>query len=178
MLYLRRFVWFVAKWLLGVTIALGVLVCAFYMCLNTANIYIVLNDGLEKRVDVILTQDDAQELNNYFHHDFLNADPALAGAFNGSAVYSDYVISDFEYKLTIERLWAWPWDEYATCSVVERVPRIEGKVRSSRKNEVSAEIPAWQGGRYDLTLVRSGGKWKIIGMQQTAILMEAETEAE
>ena len=177
MIYLRRMVWAIAKWLLVITIAVGILVCAFYMCLNTANIYIILNDGLEKRVDVILTREDAESLNNYFHHDFLSVDPALAGAFNGTSVYSDYSITSFDYQLSIERLWAWPWDEYATCTVVERVPQIHGSVLSSRRNEVSEEIPAWQGGRYDLTLVRSGGKWKIIGMQQTAILMEADADA-
>ena len=36
-----------------VCILCGMLVCGFYMCLNTANIYVILNDGLEKRADVI-----------------------------------------------------------------------------------------------------------------------------
>ena len=77
MKYIRRLVWFIASRLLIFTICVSVLLCAFYMCMNTANVYIVLNDGLEKRVDVILTREDAPELNNYFHGDFLSADPAL-----------------------------------------------------------------------------------------------------
>lgn len=56
---------------------LSILLCTFYMCMNTANVYIVLSDGLAKRVEVILTREDAPELNNYFHSDFLSADPAL-----------------------------------------------------------------------------------------------------
>ena len=172
MLHLRRLVWFIATRLILICIIGGMLVCGFYMCLNTANIYVILNDGLEKRVEVILSRQEAEKLNFYFHPDFLSIDPALEGAFDGSSVYDDYTISDFEYDLEIEKLWAWPWDDYATCTVVERVPSITGRVISSRSG-ASATVPGWQGGRYDITLVKTGGNWKIIGMQQTTVLMEA-----
>ena len=86
---------------------------------------------------VILTREDAPELNNYFHGDFLSADPALTAAFDGSSPYVNYNITGFEHELTIESLWAWPWDSYATCTVVERVPSITGTVISSMRNEVS-----------------------------------------
>ena len=173
MLHLRRLVWFIASRLMLICILGGMLVCGFYMCLNTANIYIILTDGLEKRADVILTQENAESLNFYFHADFLSTDPALEGAFDGSSVYDDYTITDFEYDLTIERLWAWPWDNYATCTVVERVPSITGSVISSRRSEALPTVPSWQGGRYDITLIKDRGEWKIIGMQQTTVLMEA-----
>ena len=39
-------------------------------------------------------------------------------------------------------------------------------------------MPGWQGGRYDITLVKAGGQWKIIGMQQKTILVEPEKENE
>lgn len=178
MLYFRRFIWFIASRLIIACVLLGMLLCGFFMCMNLANVYVVLDEGLEKRVEVILTRDEAEELNKYFHYDFLNADPALNGAFDGSSAYSDYTISDFEYELTIEKLWSWPWDTYATCTVVERVPSITGKVLSSRANEVSATIPKWQGGRYNLTLVKDSGEWKIIGMQQTTILVESDSTPE
>lgn len=173
MLYLRRLVWFIASKLIWLCILLGMLVCAFYMCLNTANIYVILTDGLEQRAGVILTQEDAEKLNFYFHADFLSTDPALEGAFDGTSVYDDYTITDFEHELKVERLWAWPWDTYATCTVVERVPKISGSVISSRKSEASPTVPSWQGGRYDITLVKVNGSWKIIGMQQTTALLEA-----
>ena len=174
MKYFRRFAGFLASRALIFTIAIAILACGFYMCLNTANVYIVLNDGLEKRVSVILTREDAPELNKYFHADFLSADPALLAAFDGSSPYVDYTISGFEHKLEIESLWAWPWDDYATCTVVERVPSITGSVIASRRSEVSERIPRWQGGRYDITLVKVGGEWKIIGMQQKTVLVEPE----
>ena len=173
MLHLRRLVWFVASRLILLCIILGMLVCAFYMCLNTANISIILTDGLKQRAEVILTQEDAEKLNFYFHADFLSTDPALEGAFDGTSVYDDYTITGYEYDLKIEKLWAWPWDSHATCTVVERVPEITGSVISSRKSEASPIVPSWQGGRYDITLVKVNGSWKIIGMQQTTVLMEA-----
>ena len=172
MVYFRRLVWFIATRLIIVCVLLGMLLCGFFMALNMANVYVVLDEGMEKRAEVILTREDAEELNKYFHYDFLNNDTALAGAFDGTSAYSDYVVSDFEYDLTIEKLWCWPWENYATCTVVERIPDITATVVSSRKNEVSSTVPQWQGGRYNITLINESGKWKIIGMQQTTILAD------
>ena len=170
MKYIRRFVGFLATRLLWFTVCVSVLACAFYMCMNTANVYIVLTDGLEKRVEVILTREDAPELNNYFHGDFLSADPALQNW--SSSPYINYNITDFDHKLEIESLWAWPWDTYATCTVVERFPSITGTVLSNKRNEVDPAVPAWSGGRYEITLAKTGGKWKIVGMRQTSIIVE------
>ena len=178
MLYFRRLIWFIASRMLLVCVLLGMLVCGFFMAMNGANIYVVLNEGMEKRVDVILTRQQAEELNKYFHADFLIADAALEGALNGISAYSDYNITGFEYDLTIEKLWAWPWDDYANCTVVERVPAITGSVISSRRTDSNQSIPHWQGGRYDITLVKVGGQWKIIGMQQKTILVEPDTETD
>ena len=172
--YVRRLTWFVAGKMILICVLLGMLVCGFFMALNGSNIYVVLSDGMQKRVDVILTRQQAEELNKYFHADFLIADEALEGALNGMSAYSDYNITGFDYELTVEKLWAWPWDSYANCTVVERVPSISGSVISSRRSEVSERIPRWQGGRYDVTLVKVGGEWKIIGMQQKTILVEPE----
>ena len=175
MLYFRRLTWFIAGRMILICVLLGMLVCGFFMALNGANIYVVLTDGMEKRVDVILTRQQAEELNKYCHADFLIADAALEGALNGNSAYADYNITGFDYDLKIEKLWAWPWDSYANCTVVERVPTITGRVISSRRSEVSERIPRWVGGRYDITLVKVGGQWKIIGMQQKTVLVEPET---
>lgn len=177
MKYVRRLMWYIASRLLLVTVLVSVLVCAFYMCMNSASIYVVVTDGMDKRVDVVLTREDSAELNNYFHSDFLKADPVLNLAFTESSPYVNYDISDYEHSLSIETLWAWPWDSTATCRIVERVPSITGKVLSSKKNETSSTVPAWQGGRYDLTLVNVNGQWKISGMKQlTAFVEEAPQE--
>ena len=53
-------------------------------------------------------------------------------------------------------------------------PGLEAGIIASRRNEVSERVPRWQGGRYDITLVKTGGLWKIIGMQQKTVLVEPE----
>ena len=178
MQYIRRFTWFVAGKMILICVLLGMLVCGFFMALNGANIYVVLNEGMEKRVDVILTRQQAEELNKYFSADFLLADPALAGALNGQSAYVDYNITNYDYELTIEKAWAWPWDSYANCTVVDRVPSISGNVIASRRSEVSSRIPKWVGGRYDITLAKLNGQWKIVGMRQVTVLMEADDNTE
>lgn len=172
MLRLRRLIWFAVTRLALICILGAMLFCGFYMCLNTANIYVILNDGLQRRAQVILTREEAETLNFFFHADFLSTDPALEGAFDGTSIYDNYSVSDFEYDLTIERLWAWPWDDVATCTVVERVPTINASIIASSRNADLPERPTWQGGRYDITLVKQNGEWKIIGMQQRTVLME------
>lgn len=172
MKYVRRTMWFIASRVLMLSVITAILVCGFYMSMNSANIYIVLTDGLKQRVDVILTAEGAESLGDYFHADFLNQDIALKGAFDGTSAYGAYNVTDFDYMLTIESLWAWPWDDTAKCTVLERVPSITGTVLSSRRDEVSSELPRWQGGTYEITLVRSSGKWKITGMRQTGIYVE------
>lgn len=174
MRYIRRTVWFLATRLLAVTIIVSILVCGFYMAMNTANIYIIVSDGLEERVHVILTAKGAEKLTDYFHADFLNNDVALQSAFDGSSAFGAYSISDYDYVLTINSVWAWPWDANATCTVTERVKNIKGSVLSSRRGAVSDELPKWQGGKYNLTLARSNGKWKITGIKQTGIIIEED----
>ena len=58
--------------------------------------------------------------------------------------------------------------------MTERVRNIKGSVLSSRKGAVSDEPPKWQGGKYNLTLARSNGKWKITGIKQTGIIIEED----
>ena len=179
MKYVRRLMWFIASRMLAATLLISILVCAFYMCMDSANIYVVVADGMEKRVDVVLTREDSSELNNYFHSDFLKADPVLNVAFTESSPYVNYNITDYDYSLSVEALWAWPWDNTATCRIVERVPSITGKVLPSKKSEASATVPSWQGGRYELALVKVNGQWKISGMKQLAAFLEtAQTETQ
>ena len=62
--------------------------------------------------------------------------------------------------------------------MVERVPSITGNVIASRRSQVSSRVPKWVGGRYDITLAKAGGSWKIVGMKQVTVLMEADDDVE
>ena len=68
-------------------------------------------------------------------------------------------------------MWSWPWEDTAQATIVYRVPEIKGTILSSKKSLVESGVlssspPAWQGGRYRMTLYREKGQWKIAGMKQ------------
>ncbi len=177
MKYIRRFMWFLSSRLVIFTLIVGILVLVFYTCLNISNIYILLSDGMKARAQVMLTREDPEQLNNYFRAEFLTGDEALNLALGPSSPYVDYEITDFEYKLSIESVWCWPWQDTASATIVERIPKITGKVVSSRSEAVEdgslpSTPPTWQGGRYEITLYRSNGQWKVAGMRQTQIIVE------
>ena len=180
MKHIRRFFSFVASRLLIFTIVSAMLILAFYLAMNTANIYLLLNDGMTARASVILTRKDADELVNFFTNDFLLSDETLNIGLSSVSPYIDYNITDFKYSLSLEWVWAWPWENSATATIVERVPRITGKVVESRQSLVksgalSATPPSWYGGRYTVKLVRQDGRWKIDQLTQTQLIIEEPT---
>ena len=177
MKYIRRLLWFVATRLVIISVIVGLLTLVFYLAMNTANIYLLLSDGMKLRTEVILTREDAEELTSFFTDEFLLGDETLEIGLSQQSPYVDYNIDTFNYEMTMEWMWAWPWDNTATATIVERVPRIVGSVRTSSKSlvksgAITANPPAWYGGRYNVTLQRINGQWKIAGLQQTQLIIE------
>ena len=180
MKYIRRFLSFVASRMVLLSIVVALLILAFYLAMNTANIYILLNDGMTARTSVILTRQNADELINYFTNDFLLSDETLNIGLSDASPYIDYNITDFNYKLSLEWVWAWPWENSATATIVERVPKISGSVLKEKSDLVkdgtlSATPTAWYGGRYTVKLVRHEGSWKIDKLIQTQLIIEEPT---
>ena len=133
MKYIRRLLWFVATRLAAISVIVGLLVLVFYLAMNTANIYLLLSDGMKLRTEVILTREDAEELTSFFTDEFLINDETLAIGLSQQSPYVDYNVDSFNYEMTMEWMWAWPWENTATATIVERVPRIVGSVRTSSK---------------------------------------------
>lgn len=163
--------------LVAITAIISLLVLVFYLAMNTANIYLLLDDGMKTRAGVILTREDADELTSFFTDEFLLSDQTLSIGLSEQSPYVDYNITGYNYELTMEWMWAWPWENTATATIVEKVPRITGSVRSGSKSLVTAGLisstpPAWYGGRYTVTLRRINGQWKIDGLQQTQLIIE------
>ena len=179
MKYIHRFFSFVAIRLVMFSVIAALLILAFYLAMNTANIYLLLNDGMTARTSVILTRENADELKNFFTNDFLLSDETLNIGLSSASPYIDYTITDFKYKLSLEWVWAWPWENSATATIVERVPKIAGEVVSGKRSLVSsgalsATPPSWYGGRYTVRLVRQEGRWKIDQLTQTQLIIEEE----
>ena len=177
MKYIRRLLWFVATRLVAISAIVGLLVLVFYLAMNTANIYLLLSDGMKLRAEVILTRDNAEELTSFFTDEFLLSDETLDIGLSDRSPYIDYNVDSFNYELSMEWMWAWPWENTATAVIVEKVPRIVGSVRTNSRDllkagTISATPPAWYGGRYTVTLERIGGQWKIDGLRQTQLIIE------
>ncbi len=170
MSYLRRFLWFVLKRLLGFTMVFGALIIAFYIAMNTANITILLKDGMALRTQVIMMSKEEDDLTKYFQQEFVHVDPALTTALAGQSVYTNYSITGIDHRISLEWMWCWPWDDVAHADFVESVPKIDGRVKSSLRTEAekagAVSPPAWETARYRATLVREGGRWKIASIKK------------
>lgn len=169
MKYLRRIIWFLANRLLLICLILGLLMTAFYYAMNLSNIQIILKDGMANRAKVIMgVSSGAGELNRYFQQTCLDSDAALGAALKGGSLYADYNVRGIDHRLDMSFIWLWPWDNTVRVTITERIPRIDGRVKGLKADEVIAQRgdsavypPAWPDGRYRALLVRESGQWKI-----------------
>ena len=59
---LKRMLDFIASRMLMVTVACALLIISFYLAMNTANIWVLIDDGLDARASVVLMGEDADKL--------------------------------------------------------------------------------------------------------------------
>jgi len=171
MKYLRRVIWFLASRLFVGTLVAGLMVVVFYYAMNLANIQVVLKDGLAKRAQVILMDENPAELTKYFQTAYLERDTALIASEQGLSPYENYTVRGIDHRMEMGFTWVWPWEETARVDLVERIPRIDGRVKGSKAEEVIAQQgesavypPAWQSARYRAVLVKENGQWHIKSM--------------
>lgn len=172
MKYLRRFLFFITSRLFWVTLLSAIFIITFYLAMNASNIYIVITDGMRARAGVVLMQDDASELSKFFGRSFLETDETLRVGMSDASPYAHYDIRGFDHRIKMEWMWSWPWEDVARADIVESIPAIDGKVKSSRREAVIAAMgegavspPPWSTGHYRVTLARTGGQWRITNLQ-------------
>ena len=162
MQYLRRLVWYIASRLLVITLVLGLMVTGFYYAMNVTNINVVLKDGMARRAQVIMMTEDSSELTKYFQESFIQRDPQVQNAIAGYSAYKDYNIRGMDHRLEMS------FFTVARVTIVERIPRIDGRVKGAYADQYVAEQgasalypPAWQSMKYNAILVKESGKWHI-----------------
>ena len=169
MKYLRRIIWFFANRLLALCLILGLIMTVFYYAMNLTNIQIVLKDGMANRAKYIMgMENDRKELEKYFLTACLQNDRDLQNAENGESPYKDYNVRGIDHRLDMGFLWVWPWENAVRVTITEKIPRIDGRVKGLKADEVIARQgqdaiypPDWPETTYRALLVRENGQWKI-----------------
>ncbi len=172
MKYLRRIVWYLVTRLLVLCLVFGLMITAFYYGMNLSNIQIILKDGMAGRAKVIMgMSNDAQELGRYFQQTCLDSDTELITALAGNGPYADYNVRGIDHRLELDFFWVWPWESSARVNISESIPRIDGRVKGLRADEVVAELgerglypPDWPEASYRVLLIQENGQWKIRSM--------------
>ena len=167
--YLRRVIWYVADRLFLICLIAGLAITVFYYVMNLSNSQIILKDGMAGRAKVIMgMEDDANQLNKYFQAPCLAADESLIAAQNDNSPYKDYNVRGIDHRLEMGFLWTWPWDTGVRLNVTEKIPRIDGRIRGTKADEVIARDgpgavypPEWPEAMYRVNLVKENGQWKI-----------------
>jgi len=173
--YMIRFFSYIIRNLFILAIVATLIVVSFFIAMNASNIFILLNDGLQKRASVILMKEDANELNKFFTEKFLAQDNLLK-----QNEYIDFIIRSFDHQVSIQWMWNWPWSDKATATVTERVKNIDGelpddkKSDEEKKNKKKILPPAWKNAKYKLILVKEGIAWKIDKMVLLETIVDKE----
>ena len=169
---LRRLLSFIASRMMMLTIVSALLIIAFYLAMNTANIWALVSDGLDARAGVVLMGGDDSLLRSYFRDEFLQKDPVLQVGLSDTSPYRDYEVRGYDHRIRMVSVWSWPWEDVARAEIIESIPAIDGTIRSSRREaalaaggEARLSPPKWATSRYRVTLVRSAGRWKISNLQ-------------
>lgn len=168
MKYLRRMIWYIASRLLLICLVLGLVTVTFYYAMNLTNIYVVLKDGMARRAQVIMMDEDPAELTKYFQQTFLDQDAALIAVAQGNSPYRDYNVRGIDHRLSIGFTWVWPWDTTARVEITERIPSIDGRAKGTTAEQLVAQggssalyPPSWQAARYRAVLTKENGQWHI-----------------
>jgi hypothetical protein len=169
MKYLRRGIWYVAGRLLVICLVLGLIITTFYYTMNLSNIQIVLKDGMAGRAKYVMgVTTQRNDLDKFFQIGSLDTDALVTATDRGESPYINYNIRGIDHRLETGFFWLWPWDNNVWIDISERIPRIDGRVKGLKADEVIAANgesavypPEWPEASYRVQLTRENGQWKI-----------------
>ena len=181
---LRRFIWYLVSRLLIAVMVLGLSIVVFYYAMNATNIYIVLKDGMAKRAQVIMMDEDDRELVKFFDENYILSDENIQNSLKNQSSYEWYIIRGIDHRLTMTWMWAWPWENVAKVEFVETIPRIDGRLDQGFKQvaenfygEGYNSPPKWPGGRYSAKMEKKNNRWYIRSLSYLgAVTAEVERE--
>jgi hypothetical protein len=157
MKYPLRFVWYVLRIVIVAASAFAVLAVVFIIAMDSANVYVIVTDGMKAKATDVLMPGEGADLTKFFSVAYLNKNPT-----QDRSQYVSYVITDFDYKINVESIWCNPWNNAATVTVVESIPAITstGTVNQT-EDKTDTQPPKWPRARYRLHCVRQNDVWRI-----------------
>lgn len=171
MKYSLRLVWYVVKICAIALAAFAVLAVTFFVAMDSANVYVVVTDGMKARAAAVLTPSAEVDLSKYFAQSYLKNEKL------DTTAYSQYVITDFNYKMTVESLWCKPWENTATITVVENIPEFRFTASSSATDTDAEKVtePTWPKTRYQIQCLKVDGAWRMTDIKQVETLLPDPT---
>lgn len=158
--YILRLVWYLIKLTAIITVCIGLSIIAFFLAMDTANVYIIAQDGMAQRADVIFKLADSNSIIPFYTSEFIVNDELIK-----NDIYTDSIIRGYEYSLDVESLWCLPWEGTGSMIAVETVSKIDGEIPTNEYNEqgniISLPLPPWERGRYNIKLIKTDGHWYI-----------------
>jgi hypothetical protein len=166
MKYSLRFVWYVLRIVIIAASAFAILVVAFFIAMDSANVYVIVTDGMKARATAALMPGQGVDVSKYFTQGYLDKQSTM-----DNSGYATFVITDFDYRISVESLWCNPWKSTATVTVVESIPdfTFTGSVQES-EDKASAEPPAWPRARYKIYCIRENDVWRIDSLEKVESL--------
>lgn len=155
----RRSILFFIRTIVTAVVVVLVLAAAFISAARISNTYILINEGMTLRAGAMLGHIDDPDLYMYFTADAIRNDAALRA--QSTAPYDDFVITDYEYDLDVERMHVFPWQASVYADVIEQITSIKGVSAV----DGSAPIPDWTPIRYRLVFSYIEGRWYISAIE-------------
>lgn len=152
--YLLRIAAFIFSGLLIIILLIVAGMAVFFSANHTANIDIVISEGMKTRAAVILHKEDDIELTKYFALKAISNDKDLT-----DGKYSSYTINTYNHKVDFPLVVVMPWDRQKEVYVKDSVITLKGTVTIQSDDKNNNELPKWKNGVYKLTIVRDGSFW-------------------
>ena len=173
LLHILRLLWFILKVTVVIVLVISLAIFAFFIARDSANVYVIITDGMKERADVLLQQEEFDELYKYYSQSYINHDASIK-----KEEYQGYLIRDYDYKLQVESLWCRPFQDSADVVVVESVTNIDGERPAQEDGQESIPPPEWPRRRYRVTCVQQENAWLIDSIEVIESLPPAATPTE
>lgn len=154
----KKSIWYVLRTLLIITAIVGLCLVVFIEGLQVSNLYILVTEGLEKRAEVILSNDESDELRMFFTEQCLKNDDKL-----DRDIYKDFTVASYDYRIEIKELFVLPWGVRAHMTVDARLAAINASA-NVEEGMPAPQLPKWEAGRYQVVFLREGSRWYINSM--------------